>query len=464
MLRVERALADRLVVERCWGALEVLDESHPLRRDAGAVNAGLGAMDAGDWAQAASLLRGVPRQSPFAAWRLFCKAMVCFDAGDDAGLRRILDLLPEDFALARTVAECRRVIAGDGGGDGAGGTSSVLAGDRAKMAVLAGELKQALNKRKVRAVGAAIEKLADALYPEDPDRARLDLLEVATLAAARDLFPVPALRGLVQRLLPAERLTGVMARLLLLGQQVAPHLWNPAPAPVLFDLLAAEFPRAGDRALARACVLETLARTGRAAIHPDFLSPQMEAGLTLLLGRPLEDPGMVFAELMMASLEADPDNRDGYLFLLDLLRGQATDKRRLQRVLQDMADRFPDDATPLAGAGHPTLFAERVPPGRERAGGGARAGPPRRSAAGSAGCGLPQVGRSEPEAGAVRTGRPGPAAGRGTRAQGDRAGPARETAAAGDGVRRRGRGRDGRCLSGGSAAGRAALDARPAGA
>ena len=345
MLRVERALADRLVVERCWGALEVLDESRPLRRDAGAVSAGLGAMDAGDWAQAGSFLRGVPRQSPFAAWRLFCKAMVCFDAGDDAGLRRILDLLPDDFALARTVDECRRVIAGDGG-DGAGGTPSVLAGDRAKIAALAGELKRALNKRKVRAVGAAIEKLADALYPEDPDRARLDLLEVATLAAARDLFSVPAVRELAQRLLPAERVPGVMARLLLLGQQVAPHLWNPVPAPVLFDALPVEFPRAGDRALARACVLETLARTGRAAIHPDFLTPQMEAGLTVLLGRPLENPGMVFAELMMASLEADPDNRDGYLFLLDLLRGQATDKRRLQRVLQDMADRFPDDATP----------------------------------------------------------------------------------------------------------------------
>ena len=345
MLRVERALADRLVVERFWAALEVFDESHPLRRDAGAVRSGLGAMDAGDWARAASLLRGVPRQSPFAAWRLFCKAMVCFDAGDDAGLRRILDLLPGDFALARTVAECRRVIAGDGGPAGAGGTSSVLAGDRAKMAVLADELKRALNKQKVRVVGAAIDKLADALYPEDPDRARLDLLEVATLAAARDLFPVPALRGLVQRLLPAKRLTGVMARLLLLGQQVAPHLWNPAPAVALFDALPGEFPRAGDRRLVRACVLETLARTGRAAMHPDFLTPQMEAGLALLLGRPLENPGMVFAELMMASLEADPDNRDGYLFLLDLLRGQATDKRRLQRVLQDMADRFPDDAT-----------------------------------------------------------------------------------------------------------------------
>ena len=124
------------------------------------------------------------------------------------------------------------------------------------------------------------------------------------------------------------------------------QLWHPVPAAVLVDLLPAEFPRAEDRALARACVLETLARTGRAAVHPEFLSPEMAAGLTMLLGRPLEDPGTVFVELMLASLAADPDNRDGYLFLLDLLRGQTAGKAKFQRVLRDMADRFPDDPTP----------------------------------------------------------------------------------------------------------------------
>ena len=49
---------------------------------------------------------------------------------------------------------------------------------------------------------------------------------------------------------------------------------------------------------------------------------------------------------MEASLAADPDNRDGYLFLLDLLRGQTAGKPKLQGVLQDMADRFPDDPAP----------------------------------------------------------------------------------------------------------------------
>ena len=346
MQRVEQVLADRLVVQRCWKGLDVFDESHPLRRDAAQVRPGLEAMDAGDWARAASLLRGVPRRSPFAAWRLFCKAMVCFGAGDDDGLRRTLDLLPADFALSRKVAECRRVIARGGGGNGRARASPEPGSERGSLTALAGELKRALRNGNVRAVGTAIERLADALYPEEPGQARIDLLHIVGLAAARDLFPVAAFDALARRLLPAERLSGVLARIFLQGQQVSPALWNPIPAAVLLEALPTEFPRAEDQALARACVFEALARTGRAAAAPELLPPDKLHALAELLGRPVEAPALVFAELMTESLEADPDNREGYLFLLDLLRGQTVGKRRLQRVLQDMADQFPDDPTP----------------------------------------------------------------------------------------------------------------------
>ena len=356
MPRVEQALADALVIQRCWAGLDALDASHPLRRDAGLVRSSLGAMDAGDWERAAGLLREVPRRSPFAPWRLFSKAMVGLEAGDDDGLRRALDHLPPDFALARTVAECRRLIADGGLGDGdAGGGSGALVGlgrDRASLAALAREVKRTLRKGNVRALGTAIEKLADAVYPEDPAEARIDLLEVATLAAVRDVLPVPALEGLAERLAPPDRFHRVLARVFLLGQEVTPELWNPTPAVALLQELAAEFPVPRDRDLARACILESLARRGRAAIDPETLPPRQLALVSSLLGRPIDAPAMIFGDLMTASLEADPDNRDGYLFLLDLLREQGAAKPRRMRVLLDMAERFPDDPGPwlqLAG-------------------------------------------------------------------------------------------------------------------
>ena len=345
MPRVERTLADRLVVERFWDGLGVFDASHPLRRDAAAVMPGLDAMDAGDWTRAANLLQGVPRRSPFAAWRLFAKAMVCFGAGDDDGLRRILERLPPDFALARTADACRRLIAGDSG-DGAAGAPPELGGERARTTALAADLKQAVRQGKVRAVGTAIERLADALYPEDPVRARIDLLEIVGLAAARNAFPLPATVQLERRLLPADRVDRIGARILLLTQRVSPVLWDPVPAVMFLAELPAEFPRAADQALARACVLESLARTGRGAVRPQFLPDGMKKAVSVLLGRPLEVPGMALVELMTASLAADPDNRDGYLFVLDLLRGQTSAKARVERVLGDMAQQFPDDPTP----------------------------------------------------------------------------------------------------------------------
>ena len=345
--QVERALADRLVVERFWDGLDVFDASHPLRRDAAAVTPGLDAMDAGDWTEAADRLQGVPRRSPFAAWRLFAKAMVCFGAGDDEGLRRTVERLPPDFALARTADACRRMA---DGGEGAGAPPE-LGGERARTAVLAADLKQALRQRKVRAVGTAIERLADAVYPEDPARARIDLLEIVGLAAARNAFALPATVQLVRRLLPADRVDRVAARILLLTQRVSSASWDPVPAARFLAELPAEFPRAEDQAIARACVLESLARTGRSAVHLQFLPPAMRKAVTVLIGRPLQTRELALVELMAASLAADPDNRDGYLFTLDLLRGwpypkARPAKARVERVLEDMARQFPDDPTP----------------------------------------------------------------------------------------------------------------------
>lgn len=343
MPRVERALADRLVIERGWEGVEALDAGHPLRRDAPAVAPGLDAMDAGDWTRAASLLQGVPRRSPFAAWRLFAKAMDRFGAGDEDGLRRTVERLPPDFALVRTAGACLRLLA-DGGG--AAGTPAALGGERARTTALADDLKHALRKRKTPEIAKAIERLADALHPEDPVRARLDLLEIAGLAAVRIGLSPRAVLRLAQRLAPADRVDGVAARVLLLMQQAAPALWDPAPAIAIFADLPAEFPRAEDQALARARVLEALARTGRAAVHPEFLSRDVQKAVSVLLGRPLEAPRTVFVDLMTASLAADPDNRDGYLFALELLRGQPAAKARTESVLGDMATRFPDDPTP----------------------------------------------------------------------------------------------------------------------
>ena len=346
VLQAERTLADRLVIERCWEGLDAVEADRPLRRDAGPVMRSLEAMDAGDWERAAGLLQGVPRRSPYAAWRVFCKAMVCFGAGDDQGLRRTLDLLPADFALAHTVAEWRRICTGEGEG-GPVRVQRVLGTDGTAAEALGGALCRALRRNeRPRVVERLMTRLADTLCPDDPLPARVDLLQIAGLATLRSQLSWQSVQGLARRLLPADRVPGLLARIGLLRQQASYDLWDPAPAAACLDRLSVEFPRAEDRALARGRVFEALARTGCRAVQPEYLPPRMMKTLTVLLDGWIDDPGMLFAELMAASLRADPDNREGYRFLLDLVRGHRNDKPRLRSILEEMAVRFPDDPDP----------------------------------------------------------------------------------------------------------------------
>ena len=101
---VERMLADRLVVDRCWDALEKMGSEHPFRMDAESAKPAVLAMEGGDWVDAAEAFRKVGRRSPFAPWRVFCKAMVHFGEGDAENLKRAVSQLPDDFVMAGTVA------------------------------------------------------------------------------------------------------------------------------------------------------------------------------------------------------------------------------------------------------------------------------------------------------------------------------------------------------------------------
>ena len=342
----ERLLADWLVIRRCWQALDVLDENHALRRDAGHVIRSLDAMDAGEWERASDSLRGLPRRSPFAAWRVFCKAMVCFGAGDDAGLRQALKLLPADFALADTVAELRRVSNGGGNG-GSARTQQALGTDGSTVSALGNELRRALcENERPRVIEQLMSRLADALCPDDHLPALVDLVQIAGLATARDRLSMHTVTSLAQNLLPARRVSGLLARIGLVLQQVSVKPWDPGAALAFLGRLSVEFPRSEDQALARGRVFETLARTGHRTVPPELLPRPMVTTLSRLLeGRRIE-PGTVFADLMEASLVADPDNREGYRFVVELLRGDKKNKDRLRRVLEDMAARFPEDAEP----------------------------------------------------------------------------------------------------------------------
>ena len=347
---LERKLADLLVAHRCWEALAPLAADHPLRRDTEPMQQAIASMDAGDWEQAGAQLRGIGRHSPYAPWRLFCKAMVSFGEEDHGGLRRALDLLPEDFILARTVAVWKRSCAGKPTEPLPAASLPVaqaLGTAQGAIADLAAQLRQVVQKRQLRDVERLLSTLAEAVHPEDPPQACVTLLQIVGLAAPRlDDFP-RAIHSLAHRLLPQKQASRVISQIDLQLQEVGANPWDVQPAAAYLSRLEEDFPEPRAQSLARARVLESLTRTGRrAGIMPYWLPPPVLQTLARLIGEPIDDPGTVFADLMAASLEADPDNRDGYRFLLDLLRGRTDSRPRVESILNDMADRFPDDPQP----------------------------------------------------------------------------------------------------------------------
>lgn len=344
----ERAVADRLVIDRAWDGVEHLAAEHPLRRDAEPVRRSLNAMDAGDWEGAARLLAGVARRSPFAPWRLFCKAMGCFAAGDEHGLRRTIDRLPEDFALRGTVAEIRRSATGDGPG-GPDAVRRALGTETAPVAASAASLSQAIHGGSLHEIERHLVSLADAVYPEDPMQARIDLLMIACRSTVQGTLDADSFARMVDSVVPRDRFLSVMAHAGLLMQELeSGDVWDPSAAEDYLDDLPVAFPRRADQAMARSCVLESLARAGvSSGIGPHLLDPEDLDSLTFLLGARPEDPETMLVDLMMASLAADPESPTAYRFLLDLLRSHSLGSAgRVREILEELAKSHPDDPDP----------------------------------------------------------------------------------------------------------------------
>ncbi|MGH9341723.1 MAG: hypothetical protein ACRD1R_19585 [Acidobacteriota bacterium] len=322
--RIERRLAERLVIERRWECLSQFEPDHPLRRDAETLKGAVLPMDEGDWEGAAALLRPLSRHSPFAPWRLFCQAMGIFSRGDDEGLQQALKLLPDDFVLAPVLQ------------------SNGHAAENAP-----GSLVAAIRSRRFREVKRLTVSLAETIYPEDPVEARTALLEILGIGVRQGAISLHDLQKLSRDILPAGTARLASAKIAMLAEEASHEVWNVEPAAKYLSLLQREFPDPQDQLLARARVLEHLARSGRAGgACPDCLGPQVVQRLWSVTSLPSSQPSLMLVDLMLGSLQADPSNREGYNFLLSLIRDQNAPDVVTERILRMTADHFPHDPKP----------------------------------------------------------------------------------------------------------------------
>ena len=162
-------------------------------------------------------------------------------------------------------------------------------------------------------------------------------------------MPLSVFFDVAAQTVPEEYFISITTQATLLLQHAAPgEIWDPSAAVMYLDNLSVPFPCPDDQPLARGWVLESLARSGtEAGIHRHGLDADESRHVATLLGTPPQDPGLVLVDLMLASLDADPQSTSGYHFLLDLLRRNPTaDEGRLSAILQELAARYPDAPEP----------------------------------------------------------------------------------------------------------------------
>ena len=346
-IQVERLLADKLVVDGRWEGLSALEPDDPFRRDAELARPGAEAMEAGDWEGAGERFRKIGRRSPFAPWRLFCKAMVHFRDGDDDQLRRAVEPIPDDFAMAGTVAAWKHVCTGKGDG-GSAAVRSALGLDAGGRRALADDLARALDENAPSArIAATVSALAERLLPECPEAAAAELLQAAGLAMLGPQVRPATIRNVARRVFPRDRADAVFARTQLMVDHRGRRNLETGAALTVLRSLPAEYPDRRERAIARGCVLESLARTASELHDMIDYSGSTWDELNRLLGHEIEDPLWISVELIAASLRADTRNRDGYLFLCELIKQGAPGGRKLESLLTQMANRFPNDPLPL---------------------------------------------------------------------------------------------------------------------
>ena len=342
---IERHLADTLIQRQCWTELDALETDHPLRRDAEAVKHAVTAMDAADWSRASQLLIGISRSSPYAPWRLFCRAMVYFGADDDENLRRVIALIPKDFCLPQTLAVWRHLCSGTGprGSATIQGALNLEVSKRttAKEALLAA----VSNNAPTSAILEQIDQLAKTFDPVFGQQIRVELALLATLAQIRSqpFFEDPV-KLLTTALPRGQRELEVLWFMLVTREQfeLPPHF----PAAELFlSMLSRWFPDAKDQSCARACVLETLAKeTQYNHMHMHMFDSRDISAIESILHVPYYGSIDLPVHFIRKSIDEDPGHRASHEFLCDMLRENTRERDQYRDALQRMTEVFPDDA------------------------------------------------------------------------------------------------------------------------
>lgn len=344
----EVCLAGRVVETAAWDALSGLDATSPLRQDAETVKAIAPLMDQGDWEGALEGLRSVRKNSPYAPFRLLCRAMTDFYGDDHTSARRALSMIPDAFPLKPVSRQLENAISNGGG------VAHERLAPEMQTAFLEGpvgigplveKLAKASGRMSWREIADGIADLAQHILPENIYGARYFLVQSAIPMVLLDDFDEGDFKRMAETLLSKEAAGLLLAKAKLLS----PHTPPSYAGHYIVTYLEKEFPDENERRMAHAHILasrvELLVRRDEIRMLK-MDAPRLKNYASVLGLSSFGDGEVMAIEMLLKALRLDPEMRSGYEMLAKLPRTSRAARNKAEEAFLMMAEKFPDDPFP----------------------------------------------------------------------------------------------------------------------
>ena len=352
----EVRLADRLVMNRCWQHVELLDEQSQFRRDSQVMASAMTAMDRGDWERACQILQAVAATSGFRVWRAFCVAMDANTQGDRQRITRAVRQLPSSFPLRSSVKALRSAAKPRSSDSSVPPATAKLFGlGRSAVPRQGRVLRNAVKSNHPPRIGSAIRKFAKTVDPFAPQETAVQIalaLELAVKDGNLDYLDQWEVFSFVG---PPGGLQLIQQRNLVQGLVgPEPVLDGVSDIAQLLGNIGSLFPDPALHGLARSRILYALAEAVESTPPWEFDLEDLDdlAGIALdgpyRIGRPnLLAGAALAANLYSLSVDQDPANTDAHKRLVKLLRDTGIAKQsEVVAAYESYAKAVPEDPDP----------------------------------------------------------------------------------------------------------------------
>jgi tetratricopeptide (TPR) repeat protein len=355
-VRFDQHVAYRLMMTDDWQPLEMLESSHPIRRDSLPVREAVSRMNQAEWEEALQVLKVVPRISPYAPIKLFCRAMVLFYQENDNEMIQTLSRIPDDFPLSACIESMKQSVGGNIDSEKSSRPyyDCSLWGGAANLDKLVTGILTSLKNRQIKQLKSYISDLAKTIFPESPVVAIQQILEILLYSPQRnDIYPSDFI-DMCESLLPKKRSVLVLLK----SNQDNPRDYVGELMDYL-DCLSSEISDLENRNMVWGMILLYAARKLNAKKYSQKGIGRVNDANSKLLGIPegCNDVNEAVLCLVVRSIELDPLNRNAYEFLIDLPRHSREAKDKVEDSLQKMSTEFPDDPFPCLELA--TLYYEK---------------------------------------------------------------------------------------------------------